>query len=124
MDLFRGGGTEDAAAAGTRFASAEQQAPPATAQRQAEAPAATGSGFVIQLASFRSESEARREYSRLSSAYPSVIGGLQEQIRPTSVGGSTRYQLGLGPMASRSEATRVCSALITAGESDCIVRGR
>jgi cell division protein FtsN len=79
---------------------------------------------VVQLSSFRSASDARKEYGRLSSLYPSVVGGLQEQIRETSVGGSTRYQLGLGPLPSRSDATRVCSALITAGESDCIVRGR
>jgi len=50
--------------------------------------------------------------------------GLPQQIRQTSVGGSTRYQLGLGPLPSRSAATQVCSALITQGESDCIVRGR
>lgn len=129
MDLFRGGsddaGEQAAAApAETQVASIEQQPPPATAKKQAGAPPATGSGFVIQLASFRTESDARKEYSRLSAAYPSVIGGLQQQIKPTSVGGSTRYQLGLGPLPSRSEATKVCSALITAGESDCIVRGR
>ena len=128
MDLFRGGaddGQQAAATTGeTQVASVEPPAPPVTAKKQAEAPPATGSGFVIQLASFRTEGDARKEYKRLSAAYPSVIGGLQEQIRPTSVGGSTRFQLGLGPLASRSEATKVCSALITAGESDCIVRGR
>jgi hypothetical protein len=129
MDLFRasGGaaGSDDAAVpAETQVASVEPPAPSLPPSKQADAPPATGSGFVIQLASFRSEADARKEYRRLSSAYPSVIGGLQEQIRQTSVGGSTRYQLGLGPLPSRSQATKVCSQLITAGESDCIVRGR
>jgi cell division protein FtsN len=102
-----------------------EPAPPAApARKAAEAQPVTGSGFVVQLSSFRSAADARKEYGRLSSLYPSVVGGLQEQIRETSVGGSTRYQLGLGPLPSRSDATRVCSALITAGESDCIVRGR
>jgi hypothetical protein len=127
MDLFRGSGSSDNAAAAqpqTRVAAVEPAPPAAPARKAAEAQPATGSGFVVQLSSFRSASEARKEYGRLSSLYPSVVGGLQEQIRETSVGGSTRYQLGLGPLPSRSDATRVCSALITAGESDCIVRGR
>jgi hypothetical protein len=126
MDLFRGSGGNDteAAQAGTRVAAVEPEQPAAPARKQAEPQPVTGSGFLVQLSSFRSEAEARKEYGRLSSLYPSVVGGLQQQIRQTSVGGSTRYQLGLGPLPSRSDATKVCSALITAGESDCIVRGR
>ena len=138
MDLFRGG-SDDAAAPvqqETRVAAVEpppaqpapaprQQAQPAPApEPQQQQQAAAGSGFLVQLSSFRSEADARREYTRLAGAYPQVVGGLQQQIRQTSVGGSTRYQLGLGPLPSRSAATQVCSALITQGESDCIVRGR
>lgn len=125
MDLFRGNGMDDASAdqPETNVATVEQPKPSMPDSEEAAQPA-TGSGFVVQLASFRSEADARKEYSRLSSLYPSVIGGLQQQIRQTSVGGSTRYQLGLGPLGSRSEATQLCSALINAGESDCIVRGR
>jgi cell division protein FtsN len=108
----------------TRVAAVEPAPPAAPTRKAAEAQPATGSGFLVQLSSFRSAADARKEYGRLSSLYPSVVGGLPEQIRETSVGGSTRYQLGLGPLPSRSDATRVCSALITAGESDCIVRGR
>jgi hypothetical protein len=136
MDLFRGAGGNDDPPPETELAAVEQEKPARPARRQqqtqqeqpqpetqAQQPV-TGSGFVVQLASFRSEAEARNEYGRLSSLYPQVVGGLQQQIRQTSVGGSTRYQLGLGPLPSRSDATRVCSQLITAGESDCIVRGR
>jgi hypothetical protein len=136
MDLFRGAGGNDDPPPATELAAVEQEKPARPARRQqqtqqeqpqpetqAQQPV-TGSGFVVQLASFRSEAEARKEYNRLSNLYPQVVGGLQQQIRQTSVGGSTRYQLGLGPLPSRSDATRVCSQLITAGESDCIVRGR
>ena len=129
MDLFRNSdgtaaatGTETTSAAprtATRVASAEPQQPAAKAQ--ATAPAA--SGYMIQLASFRSEADARQEYARLAGLYPSVLGSIPRRISQTSVGGSTRYQLGLGPMGSRAEATSVCGQLITAGESDCIVRG-
>ena len=128
MDLFRGSGRDEAPEAQaqpeTRVAAVEPAQPAAPARSASASQPATGSGFLVQLSSFRSAADARKEYARLSSLYPSVVGGLPEQIRETSVGGSTRYQLGLGPLPSRSDATRVCSALITAGESDCIVRGR
>ncbi len=125
LDLFQGGGAQTAQAE-TQVAAVQPQPQPQPQQQKAQAPkqqAATGTGFVIQLASFRSETEARQEYGRLSSLYPTIVGGLPQQIRQTTVGGSPRYQLGLGPLPSRSDATMVCSALITAGESDCIVRG-
>jgi len=126
MDLFRGSGSNEAPAAApeTRVAAVEPPKPSAPAQSAPESQPATGSGFLVQLSSFRSAADAQQEYSRLSSLYPSVVGSLPQQIRETTVGGSKRYQLGLGPVSSRSAATRVCSALITAGESDCIVRGR
>jgi hypothetical protein len=140
LDLFRG---SDEASAG-----APAQAAPSTDETQvaslpapkkttaakpapAPEPEATpqqastgGSGYVVQLASFRSQAEAQSEYGRLSSLYPTVVGGLPQRVAQSKVGGSTRYQLGLGPLKSRSEATRVCSALFQAGERDCIVRSQ
>lgn len=134
FDLFNSG--SDAGAAATQPAApATQVASAPTQTKQATAPAATkkaapaqpqastGGGYVVQLASFRSDSEAKAEYSRLAGAYPSIVGPLKSQIRQASVGGSTRYQLGLGPLPTRGDATRVCGELIAAGESDCIVRG-
>jgi hypothetical protein len=132
MDLFRGeGGSNAAQAGGVQVAAVEPPAaapaapkPAAPAPQPAEAQPVASSGFLVQLSSFRSESEARREYTRLAGLYPNVVGGLPQRINQTSIGGSTRYQLGLGPLPSRGAATKVCSALITQGESDCIVRGR
>jgi len=40
------------------------------------------------------------------------------------VAGSTRYRLAYGPLASRSDATRLCSQLFAAGQPDCLVRSR
>lgn len=123
FDLFNGAGSDPGPAqqaAPTQAAKPVQQkatTPPAQQQ------ASTGGGYVVQLASYRSESEARTEYSRLAKAYPGVVGSLRSQIRQTSVAGSTRYQLGLGPLPTRGDATRVCGELIAAGESDCIIRG-
>jgi len=135
FDLFTGtsGGTATTtnAPAPAQVASVatqtKQTTPPAAATQKAapaSPPAAsTGGGYVIQLASFRTDAEAKSEYSRLAGAYPSVVGPLKSQIRQTNVGGSPRYQLGLGPLPTRGDATRVCGELIAAGESDCIVRG-
>ena len=129
FDLFGGSGNQTAAApqAETQVAAAPQRAKQATAPaaKQAAVPqqASTGGGYVAQLASFRSEAEAREEYLRLKGAYPAVVGALAPQIRAANVGGSTRYQLALGPVGSRAEASSVCSSLISAGESDSIVRG-
>jgi curved DNA-binding protein CbpA/cell division protein FtsN len=78
---------------------------------------------VVQLASFHNYTGAETEYSRLAKDYPSIVGQLKSQIRQTTVAGSTRYQLGLGPLPTRGDTARVCDALTAAGESDCIVRG-
>lgn len=136
FDLFNGGTSTNIPvepAEPTQMASAatqtKQAVAPSTATQKAATPppaapqAGSGGGYVIQLASFRTDTEAKKEYSRLAGAYPSIVGPLKSQIRQATVGGSTRYQLGLGPLPTRGDATRICGELIAAGESDCIVRG-
>lgn len=81
-----------------------------------------GSGYVAQLASFRSQGEAQAEYGRLKAKYPGIIGGLEPSISTATVAGSTRYRLGLGPMAAREDASKICGSLLASGERDCIVR--
>ncbi len=90
-------------------------------QIQPQQPATTGSGYVVQLASFPSRAEANQEFARLRSSRASAIGGLAPVVTESSIGGSTRYRLGLGPMDSRATASQVCSRLIAAGERDCVV---
>jgi cell division protein FtsN len=97
---------------------------PAPVQKQV-APtqvASAGSGYFIQLASFKSEAEASTEFGRLKLKHASILGNLPSAINPATVSGSTRYRLAVGPLASRDEATRICSSLIAAGERDCLVR--
>jgi cell division protein FtsN len=105
---------------------ASLQPAPAPAPESAPAPAASpaGGGYVVQLSSFGSRAEAETEYGRLSSLYPTVVGGLRQRVAEAKAGGGTRYQLGLGPVKTRADATRVCSALFQAGERDCIVRSQ
>ncbi len=111
-------GTETAAEPARQVAALPEPAPPQ--QQDSSSPAA--SGYVVQLASFRSEAEAQTEYGRLKAKYPSIIGALPPRINRATVSGSTRYRLGLGPMASRDSASKLCSSLVAAGERDCLVR--
>ena len=80
-------------------------------------------GFVAQLASFRSEAEAMAEFDRLRAKHGNVLGGLSPRVVKANIGGSPRYRLGVGPLASRSAALKICNSLISAGERDCLVRG-
>ena len=83
----------------------------------------SGGGYVAQLASFRSEAEAMAEYDRLRAKHSDVLNGLSPRVVKATVAGATRYRLGVGPLASRSAASKVCNSLIAAGERDCLVRG-
>ena len=133
LDLFNGS-SEDASAPAVPAADATGQtaSTPAPGDQVAALPEApdssvsdatgAGSGYVVQLASFRSEAEAQAEYGRLRSKHGDIIGTLPSRVSQATVAGSTRYRLGLGPLASRDEASRICSSLVGAGERDCLVR--
>ena len=78
---------------------------------------------MAQLASFRSEAEAMAEYDRLRAKHGTVLSGLSPRVVKATVAGTSRYRLGVGPLPSRSAASKVCNSLIAAGERDCLVRG-
>ncbi|MGE3876029.1 MAG: SPOR domain-containing protein [Parvibaculaceae bacterium] len=88
-----------------------------------QAKASTGGGYIAQLSSFRSEAEAMAEYDRLRSKHGGVLAGLSPRVVKANVAGGSRYRLGVGPLASRSAASKLCNSLIAAGERDCLVRG-
>ncbi len=93
-----------------------------TQRAAAPAPQPTAGGYVAQLASFRSESEANNEFARVRSRHGAIIGELSPVISPVTIAGSTRYRLAFGPLASREEAGRVCNRLLSAGERDCVAK--
>ena len=97
--------------------------PPPTNQGQAAS--STGSGYVVQLAAYRSEQEALGQYQQLRARHRNIIGDLPPAVQQTNLGASgTFYRLGMGPMASKQQATEMCNKLIAAGERDCLVRRR
>jgi cell division protein FtsN len=95
---------------------------PAPAPEPQPAPPQASSGYVAQLASFRSEAEAMAEYDRLRAKHGTVLSGLSPRIVKANIAGGTRYRLGVGPLDSRSAALKICNSLIAAGERDCLVR--
>ena len=99
-----------------------EQAPPPKATTTTTT-SSGGTGYVAQVASLRSEDEARAELDRLRGSYGNLIGNLSTRITKATVAGTTRYRLGFGPLPSRSQAAKLCSSLIAAGERDCAVRG-
>jgi hypothetical protein len=97
--------------------------PAQPAQPAPEAASLPSGGFIAQLASFRSEAEAMAEYDRLRTKHGEVLSGLSPRIVKATVAGASRYRLAVGPLASRSAASKLCTSLIAAGERDCLVRG-
>ena len=63
------------------------------------------------------------EFRRLQSRHPQLVGALQQRIQRADLGASgTFYRLGVGPLGSKDQASRLCNSLIAAGEKDCLVR--
>jgi len=111
----------------TNIASLPQPTPPQPVIRQpvTQPQTATGGGYVLQMSSFRNREAASSEYRRLISRHASVLRGLSPEIREADLGASGKfYKLRLGSVADRRQASRLCNALIAAGEKDCLVRSK
>jgi cell division protein FtsN len=119
----------------TEAASEPASEPEAAPQRQAALPAAqgvqtqsahaTGSGFIIQLASYKSEADALGGYEQLRQQHGTIIGSLSPNIEKTDLGANgTFYRLHLGSFSSRQAAKDACKSLLAAGERDCLVKAR
>jgi hypothetical protein len=94
----------------------------AAATNDAPAPAATGSGYAVQVSSQHSEAEVQDSFRALQAKYPDVLGGKQPIIRRADLGAKGIYYRALvGPFASAEEAASMCSSLKAAGGS-CLVQ--
>jgi hypothetical protein len=106
----------------------QQQAalpPPPQASPATQRPQAQLSGFVIQLASHKTEADAQADYNRLLLQHGAVLGNLKYNIQQTKLNtGAVFYQLHLGSFASRQAAKDMCTSLLATGERDCLVKSR
>lgn len=88
--------------------------------------AATGpqaGDIVLQLSSVKSETAAAREWARLQTAHPSLLGDLALSLDTAQVKGSTYYRVQTGPFPTRGAAADICGQLKSRNQ-DCLVTKR
>ena len=98
-------------------------APPARARTAAIPPSADGaaSGFVVQLSSQKTESEAQSSFRSLQAKFPNELGSRQPIIRRADLGSKgVFYRTMIGPFASAQEASQFCASYKAAG-GQCVV---
>jgi hypothetical protein len=86
-------------------------------------PSAEGAanGFVVQLSSQKTESEAQSSFRSLQAKFPNELGGRQPLIRRADLGSKgVFYRTMIGPFASAQEASQFCATYKAAG-GQCVV---
>lgn len=76
----------------------------------ADAPAASGGGFGIQVASSPVEADANAAFARLKKKYPAQLGALTPTIHKAETGDKPVYRVRVGSM-SQEEAKALCAQL-------------
>lgn len=80
--------------------------------------------YRVQLASSRSEKEARAYWQRLTTQYATVIGGREPVVEKTDLGAlGTFYRLQIGPFADKREPLELCNEFKRSG-LDCFLVAR
>lgn len=83
---------------------------------------ARAGGYAVQVSSQRSEADAQAAFRGLQGKYPNQLGGRQMLIHKIDLGAKgTYYRAMVGPFASASEASHLCSSLKAAG-GQCIIQ--
>jgi hypothetical protein len=84
--------------------------------------AATSGGYLVQVSSQRSESDAHASYKALQSRYPAVLGSHAPVIKRADLGDKgVYYRAMVGPFGTPEEASQFCGNLKTAG-GQCVVQ--
>ena len=115
--------TPPAPRAGTPQAGEPAAAQPARPRTAAIPPSAEGAanGFVVQLSSQKTESEAQSSFRSLQAKFPNELGGRQPLIRRADLGSKgVFYRTMIGPFASAQEASQFCATYKAAG-GQCVV---
>jgi hypothetical protein len=109
-------GGEPAAATAGRTQTAAAPSRPAP-----DATSNASGGFVVQLSSQKSESEALSSFRSLQAKFPNELGGRQPIVRRADLGSKgVFYRTLVGPFASAHEASQFCSNYKAAG-GQCVV---
>ncbi len=102
---------------------ATPKAPAAKASTQlAKVP--TDSGYVLQLASLKSEQIALQEWKRIQSVNKGLLAQMKAIVEKAEIEGiGTRYRLQTGPFPTKATAQDLCAQL-KAAKQDCLVKRR
>jgi hypothetical protein len=121
-------GTPPAGSNGAPISLEPQAGQPAAAQparpRTAAIPPSVegaANGFVVQLSSQKTESEAQSSFRSLQAKFPNELGSRQPIIRRADLGSKgVFYRTMIGPFASAQEASQFCATYKAAG-GQCVV---
>lgn len=70
----------------------------------------------VQLGSFKTEADAKKEWKRLSSKHKSILSGLSSKVEKATVADKgTMYRLQAGPVKNRDAGRALCKKLSDAG---------
>jgi hypothetical protein len=110
-----------AAAPPSTVRSASAAAPPATPATPTNV-ARTSGGYLVQIASQKSEAEAQASYRDAQAKYGNLLGSMSPIIKRADLGDKgIYYRAMVGPFSTSDEAGRLCSNLRIAGGT-CVVQ--
>jgi hypothetical protein len=93
------------------------------APQKSQATTGETGGFLVQVASQRSEVDAKALYRSLQDKFPAVLGSRGSVIKRADLGDKGVYYRALiGPFGTSEEAAQFCGSLKTAG-GQCVVQG-
>jgi hypothetical protein len=79
-------------------------------------------GYLVQVSSKRTESDAKTSYQEMQNEFPAVLGSRSPVIMRADPGDKgVYYRAMVGPFVTPDEASQFCSSLITAG-GRCVVQ--
>ena len=73
----------------------------------------------VQLTSTSSETAAKKEWTNLTTKYPSILKGLNHTISRAEVSGKTYYRLRVTGLESSAAATEICTKLKAQNYTSC-----
>jgi SPOR domain len=108
----------EATAAGQKLATTD----PTQLPSRPSAAITGGGGYLVQVSSQRSESDAQASYKALQGKFPAVLGSHPPVIKRADLGDKgVYYRAMVGPFGSSEEAVQFCGSLKNAG-GQCVVQ--
>lgn len=96
---------------------------PAPPKPPAAKPVATGGSYAVQLGAFKSDAEARQQWSKISGKHGAVLGGTKSVVVRADLPNGTFYRLRAVGFASETAAKSACASLAKAGQG-CFFAGK